>query len=107
MLISKKRLADRWGVVPRTLDRRREADPATPPSRIINGRHYFETDEIEAYEKDLASRPQVRPAAPVSRPDSRKRASVDTKQLQARRAAPLSRPPSHKRGVAVPAAKNS
>ena len=66
-LITRPKLADRWGVCDRTIDRRQQNDPNMPQSRIINGYHYFDLEEIEAYERGLAGAPRVAKAAPIAR----------------------------------------
>jgi hypothetical protein len=66
--ISRRKLAERHDVVVRSIERRQASDPNYPKSTIINGRHYFDLDEVEIYERRLASAPQVRRAAPAARP---------------------------------------
>jgi hypothetical protein len=67
-LITRPKLAERWDVCDRTVDRRQKNDPHMPASRIINGYHYFELDEIAAYERALAGAPRIAKAPPIARP---------------------------------------
>jgi hypothetical protein len=69
-LISQTKLAERWDVHPRTLARRQKADLNFPRSRIINGYHFYDEDEVAAYERRLASLPRVAKPAPVARSKS-------------------------------------
>ena len=68
-LITRKELAVRHSVNPRTVDRRQK-DPNYPKSRIIRGYHYFDLDEVEAYERALAGAPRIPKASPIARPSS-------------------------------------
>jgi hypothetical protein len=67
-LITRAQLAERHSVVPRTVARRQEDDPNYPKSRIVNGYHYFELEEVEAYEQALASAPRTPKPSPIARP---------------------------------------
>lgn len=54
VLVSQRKLAERWGVCVKTVERR-ERDPAfkLPPPIVMNGRKYRWLSEIEAYERGL------------------------------------------------------
>jgi hypothetical protein len=67
-LITRAQLAVRHSVDPRSIARRQNDDPNYPKSRIINGYHYFELDEVEAYEVALASAPRLPKPSPIARP---------------------------------------
>ena len=66
-LITRKERAVRHSVNPRTVDRRQKADPNYPKSRIIRGYHYFDLDEVEAYERALAGAPRIPKASPIAK----------------------------------------
>ena len=68
--ITRPQLANRHNVTPRTVARRQEDDPNYPKSRIIRGYHYFDLDEVEAYERALAGAPRIPKASPIARPSS-------------------------------------
>jgi len=54
VLVSQRKLAERWGVCVKTVERR-ERDPSfkLPQAVLINGRKYRWLSEIEAYERGL------------------------------------------------------
>jgi hypothetical protein len=64
---SKRALANRWNVSPRTVDRIRE-DPAFPEPDIVNSRPYWWASQIIQYERSRATKTKVSPPREFAHP---------------------------------------
>lgn len=61
MYLTRKGLAERHGCCVRSIARRQAEDPDFPQSVIIRGRHFFDLNEIESFERRMASTPRMPP----------------------------------------------
>jgi len=59
--LTKRQVAEREGVSPRTIERRVE-DDMLPPPQIIAGRHYWWSDQLDEFDRQRVREARRRPA---------------------------------------------